>query len=56
MKVSWNVVTGIELGKAINDDVRKVWSFFYWTEQTYPWEILVLLRHVSKNPYLKLFG
>jgi hypothetical protein len=39
----WNAVTGIELAKAVNDDVRKVWSFFYWTEQTYPWEILVRL-------------
>ena len=36
-------MTGIELAKAVNDDVRKVWSSFYWTEQTYPWEILVRL-------------
>ena len=41
------MTTGIELEKAVNADVQKFWSFFYWTEQTYPWEVLVRLAETE---------
>ena len=41
------MTTGIELEKAVNADAQKIWSFFYWTEQTYPWEILVRLAEAE---------
>ena len=40
LKSMWEKVAALDLARAVNTEVQKLWSFFYWTEQTYPWEIL----------------